>query len=132
PLYWILLLTLVFTAWGMSSGHVRISAGDATTGGKQAWLTSEFAVAQLLTLVVFLLYSFFIAVGAGMAIIQDDELKVGELLHATSLRPAEYVWGKFLAVLVSFGVMLALQLACTMFFNHVPLDAKTAELRGPF
>ena len=34
-----------------------------------------------------------------MAVIHDDECRVGELLHATPLRPGEYIWGKFLAVL---------------------------------
>ena len=36
-----------------------------------------------------------------MAVIHDDECRVGELLHATPLRPGEYIWGKFLAVLAS-------------------------------
>lgn len=132
PLFWILLLLVGFTAYGLSSGKLQIASGDATVGGQKAWITSEFAVAQMLTLVVFLAYTFFIAVAAGMSVIQDDELKVGELLHATPLRPREYVWGKFLAVLFSFVAVLAVHLLCMIFFNQVMPNAKAAEIRGPF
>src|SRR5262249_26986875 len=126
PLFWILLAILGLSAWGLSSGVMMIRSGDSSVGGTKAWITSEFAVAQLLCAFVFLFFSFFLAVAAGMAVIHDDELKVGELLHATPLRPGEYVWGKFLAVLVSFFAVLCLHLLFMMFFFHVPLDAKTA------
>src|SRR5437899_2143437 len=89
PMFWILLLVLGLSAYGLSTGNLRIASGDSTVGGQKAWITSEFAAAQMLTLVVFLFYSFFVAVAAGMGVIHDDELKVGELLHATSLRPGE-------------------------------------------
>jgi ABC-type transport system involved in multi-copper enzyme maturation permease subunit len=132
PMFWILLLTLGLTAFGLSSGKVQIASGDSTVGGQKAWITSEFGVAQLLTLVVFLLYSFFIAVLAGMGVVHDEELKVGELLHATPLRPGEYVWGKFLAVLGLFLAVLGFQLLAMMFCNHLVPDAKAIEVRGPF
>src|SRR5579871_2411862 len=106
PLFWILVIGILVTSYGLSGGNLRISSGDSTVGGTKAWITSEFAVAQILTLLVFVFYSFFIAVAAGMTTIRDDELKVGELLHATSLRPREYIWGKFLAVLLSFALVL--------------------------
>src|SRR6516162_4816038 len=99
PLFWILILIVGLTAYGLSQGNVRIASGDSTIGGQKAWITSEFASAQMLSIVVFLIYSFFFTVAAGMAVIHDDELKVGELLHATPLRPSDYVWGKFLGLL---------------------------------
>ena len=43
-----------------------ISTGDSTIGGtEKAWITSEFAVAMMLPIVTFLLYSFFVAVASG-------------------------------------------------------------------
>jgi ABC-type transport system involved in multi-copper enzyme maturation permease subunit len=132
PLFWILILIIGLTAWGLSTGRMQIASGDSRVGGTKAWITSEFAAAEMLTLVVFLVYMFFIAVAAGMTIIRDDELKVGELLHATSLRAGEYVWGKFLAVLLSFFAVLVIHLGAMMFFNHVLPNAQAAEVRGPF
>ena len=132
PLFWILVFGLLLLTYGLTNGKVRINSGDSTVGGTKAWLTSEFAVAQVLTMMVFIFYSFFIAVAAGMTIIRDDELKVGELLHATSLRPKEYVWGKYLAVLASFMIVLIIHLAAMMFFNHIFPNAKADELRGPW
>jgi ABC-type Na+ efflux pump permease subunit len=132
PLFWIFGIGLLLTSYGLSSGNMRIQSGDSTVGGTKAWLTSEFAVAQLLSMIVFVYYSFFIAVAAGMAVIRDDELKVGELLHATSLRPKEYVWGKFSAVLVSFIAMLIIHLYAMMFFYHIFPNSKAVEFRGPW
>jgi ABC-type Na+ efflux pump permease subunit len=132
PLIWILIFVVGLVAWGMSNGNLRISSGDSMVGGDKAWITSEFAVAQVLTLVCFLLYPFFIAVTAGMTIIRDDELKVGELIHATPLTAGEYVWGKFLAALVTFFFILAAQVGVMIFFNHEMPNEKAQEMRGPF
>src|SRR6516225_7382268 len=81
PLYWILILIVVLMSWGLSTGSVQIRSGDSSVGGTKAWITSEFAMAQIETVLVFVAYSFFLAVAAGMTIIQDDEWRVGELLH---------------------------------------------------
>jgi ABC-2 type transport system permease protein len=132
PLYWILILILGLTAWGLSTGTMQIASGDSRVGGTKAWITSEFAVAQMLTMIVFLGYTFFVAVGAGMPVIHDDELKVSELLHATPLRVGEYVWGKFAAVLACFLAVLGLHLLCMMFFNQVVPNERSLEIRGPF
>src|SRR6516162_11261278 len=78
PLFWILVVVLGLTAWGLSTGTMQIATGDSRVGGTKAWITSEFAVGHMLSLVVFLFYTFFIAVGAGMPVIRDDELKVGD------------------------------------------------------
>jgi len=132
PMLWILVLVLVVMAWGMSSGDMRISSGDTSVGGQQAWITSQFANAYVLSISVFTFYTFFIAILAGMAVIRDDELKVGEVLHATPLTPGEYVWGKLLAVVVAFSGVLAVHLLAMVFFNHVVPNSEAAEIRGPF
>ena len=111
---------------------MQIETGDSRVGGTKAWITSEFAVSQTLALFVFLFYGFFIAVAAGMPIIRDDELKIGELLRSSSLTVGEYVWGKFSAVLLAFLVVLALHLAAMMFFNHLVPNQQSLEIRGPF
>ena len=111
PLYWIWIIVLGFFAWIASEGAMRIQTGDASVGGTKAWVTSEFAVAQNLAIFVPLLYCFFIAVAAGMPIIRDRELKIGAVLHATPLRPSEYVWGKLAAAVVSFIAVLFLHVA---------------------
>jgi ABC-2 type transport system permease protein len=132
PLFWILILLLILLTWGLSTGSVQISSGDASVGGKRAWLTSEHSVAFMLAMLVAILYSFFGSIGAGMAIVADDEAKVTDLLLATPLKPAEYVWGKFLAILIGFFAALGIHLLLTMFFNHVMPNPDAAEIRGPF
>ncbi|MFN0242342.1 MAG: ABC transporter permease/M1 family aminopeptidase [Planctomycetota bacterium] len=132
PLFWILVLLLAVTAYFLTSGNVQLASGDSDVGGTKAHLTSEFALARILVLLVFLLYTFFVAVGAGLVVIRDEETKVGEVLHGTPLTTSEYVWGKFLAVLTAFTVVLAVQLGCHMLSQHVLADAETAEFIGPF
>jgi ABC-type Na+ efflux pump permease subunit len=109
-----------------------MGSGDARVGGHKAWLTSEFALAQTLIMLTSLIYVFFVSVAAGMAIIRDDEMKVGELLHSTPLKPAEYVWGKYLAVLASFVAVLILQVGFAMLCNHVLPHGTNADDIGPF
>ena len=131
PMFWILMLILALTTWGLSTGGLTISSGASQVGGDKAWINSEFAITQLLVLVVFLLYSFFASIAGGTAVINDDEHQVQELLHSTPLRPAEYVWGKFLGVLASFALVLAIQLLLTiLFFQFYPTD-NADEIRGP-
>lgn len=133
PLFWIWVGILVLTAWGLSGGFLRIQSGEAQVGGTEAWITSQFAVAQMLAVTVFVFYAFFMAVAAGMAVIQDeDEWGVGELLHATPLRPAEYVWGKASALFVAFAAVLAIHVGASVVFNHVVPHPENPELFGPF
>ncbi len=132
PMTWILVLIMGFMVWGLSSGAARIQSGDASVGGSKAWITSEFAIGMTVCVTVFLFYTFFVAVAAGMAVIQDDERKVGEILHATPLTPHEYVWGKLLAVLAVFAGVLAIQQLFSMFCYHLLPNAKADEIRGPF
>jgi len=132
PMTWVLVLIMVLSLWGFSTGNVRIESGDASVGGTKAWITSEFAIAFTLSVAVFLFYTFFIAVAAGMSVIQDDERKVGEILHATPLTPHEYVWGKLLAVIAVFTVILFGLQPWAMLCNQVFPNAKADEIRGPF
>ena len=126
-------LAVVFLlAWGLSSGVVRIQSGDSTVGGQKAFVTSEFAVAQLLVILVSLIYGFFASVISGMSVIHDEECRIGEILHATPLKPGEYIWGKFLAVLAVSMLVLGLHLAMMMFFSHGLPAGESAEYRGAF
>jgi hypothetical protein len=131
PLFIVWVLILGFSAWGFSTGTMQIRSGDATVGGTKAYVTSEFAVAMQLAVGTILFYGFFVSVAAGMSIIQDDQWRVGELIHATPLRPGEYVWSKFAAVLAACLLVLGLHLAAMLFFNHVLPNSQSQEMRGP-
>jgi ABC-2 type transport system permease protein len=131
PLFWMMLLILGFFAFIMPSGNATISSGNAAVGGTKAWITSEFAVTQLIAMLVTILYAFFISVSAGMTVIRDQDLKISELLHSTPLTAGEYIWGRFLAQLATFVTVLAMHLGLMMFFNHgLPHPGK--EILGPF
>ncbi len=132
PLFWLWALVLIFTALGLSNGQVGISSGDSTVGGTKAHITSEFTVAMHLGIFTTFFYSFFIAVAAGMTLIQDEEWKLEDLLHATPLRTGEYIWAKFAAVLVGCLIILAIHLAATAFFYQVLPNSEAHEFRGPF
>jgi ABC-type transport system involved in multi-copper enzyme maturation permease subunit len=131
PLFWVLVVILGFFAWMMPGGNATISSGNSAVGGTKAWITSEFANAQLLAMLVSILYAFFVSVGAGMSVIRDEELKVGEVLHATPLTPREYMWGKFTAQVVTVLGVLALHLATMAAFNH-GIPRPGSEIIGPF
>ena len=85
PLFWLMILLVAFFSWELSQGHASIGSGDARVGGTKAWITSEFALSQLMILMVSIIYSFFVSVGAGMSLIRDADQNVGELLHSTRL-----------------------------------------------
>jgi len=132
PLFWFLVGILVLATGLFSTGSLSISSGDSSVGDTKAWITSEFNFAFLLVMLVTILYSFFDSIASGMAVISDDEARVGEILHSTSLRPGEYVWGKFLAILTGFVAVFGIHLLLAMFFNHLVPNAKAAEIQGPF
>ncbi len=132
PLLWFLVAIIAFMAWSFSSGMARISAGDSDVGGVKAFLNSEFAIAQQMVVLVAMFYAFFIAVAAGLVVITDEELKVGEVLQATPLTVGEYIWGKFIAVMTTFFLVLALNVLLSTFFFHAIPSAKYAEMRGPW
>jgi ABC-2 type transport system permease protein len=132
PLYWVLILLTGYFSWELSGGQASMSSGDARVGGTKAWITSEFALAQLLIMMVSIIYAFFVSVGAGMSLIRDEDQKVGELLHSTRLSPGEYAWGKYLALLASFLWVLATQLTLLAIFNHVLPHGENRDSIGPF
>lgn len=132
PLTWVVLLLLALLAWGLAAGNVTIQAGDSDTGGKKAWMNSAFALARILCVVGALLYTFFVAVAAGMVVIQDDEEKVGDLLHATPLTTREYVWGKWLATMATWTLVLAAELAFHALAAAFLTGDDQAEYVGPF
>ena len=126
PLFWIWTMILVLGAWGMSTGTLIIQSGDSSVGGTKAWITSEFAVAKQLSILTLILYAFFLAIAAGMTIIQDAEWRLGDLLHATSLeaqgiRLGQVRGGCWPAVL---GVLAIHLLAMVFFFQVLPGDAE--------
>src|SRR5512139_2576717 len=118
PLFISLAIFLALTAFGLASGRMSISSGESTVGGTKSWITSEFAQTQMTTYLVVLYYSFFIAVSAGLALLKDRDAKVDAILHSTPMTAAEYVWGRFLAVVASFIVVMLWQAAMLAFFNH--------------
>jgi len=133
PLFWIWLLVLLLLAWGMSTGSVRIQTGDTQVGGTRAWITSEFALAQILSATIFTFYVFFVAALAGTTVVQDeDEWRVGPLLHATPLTAGEYIGGKALAVLATILVVLVAHLGFMALFNHLVPTVGHADIHGPF
>lgn len=132
PLFWIFLFVLGLMAYGLSTGNVRIISGESEVGGTKAWLTSEFNVTMMFTFLSLLLYGFFVSVAAGMSVLHDDDLKVGAVLHATPLKPSEYYFGKFAAVMITFVAILALHVLLMMFFGHVAPNENADEIRGPF
>ncbi|MEW6074009.1 MAG: M1 family aminopeptidase [Planctomycetota bacterium] len=132
PIFWIWIVVVVLVAFGMSQGAVKVQSGDADIGGTKAWVSSEFNLSMILGILVPVLYTFFLAVAAGMPLIRADELRVAELLHSTALRPGEYVWAKFLAPLSAALLVLAVHLGAAMLFNHQRADATDWENVGPF
>lgn len=132
PLFFMLVLVVVAATWGVATGHMRISSGDASVGGKQAWITSEYSNALLFCYLTMLFYAFFVAVAAGTTLVHDDDLRVGEVIHTTGLRPRQYVWGKFVGNTLAFLLVLAVQVIVTMLCEHVlPID-DADKIRGPF
>ena len=107
PMFWVWFILFALMIWGLANGNLRIqTSGDSSVGGKKQWLTSEFSFAQLQTAMNLILSGFFVAIGAGLCVIRDDELKVHPLLLSTRLTPREYVWGKFVGSVLSMMLVI--------------------------
>jgi len=134
PMVWTLLALVLLMTWGISEGFVQVAlgSGDASVGGKKAFLTSEFAVTQIMTVFTFSIYTFFVAAAAGLSVIRDDEARALEVLLSTPLQPTEYAWGKFAGVILAFLVVLGLNVTFLIFFLSVLPNADMLETRGPF
>ncbi len=103
PLFWVLLADpRLSSPTGSPRAMPRSARGTARWAAPRRGSPRSSRSSQLVAMLVGIIYAFFVAVAAGMTVIRDDELKVGELLHATPLTPAEYVWGKYAATLASF------------------------------
>jgi len=131
-LFWVWVLVVLLMAWTFSTGKVNIQSGDSSVGGVKAHNTSELAISFQLCILTTMIYGFFVAVAGGMAVIHDDECQIGEVLHATPVRPGEFIWGKFLAVAATALIVLAIHLAAMMVCNHVLPAGAAREFRGPF
>src|ERR1700681_2126725 len=132
PLFLIWAALMAWNGWLMSRGNWFFRSIDTSLGGTKAWVDSEFQITYVFGLIGFFLIAFFVAVGTGTPLVRDDELNVGPLLHSTPLRPAEYVWGKFLAALLaSLAAVAFLPLAPAIFSHFLP-DPSHPEFYGPF
>src|SRR6185503_12254358 len=47
PLFWFLILVIGFMTLELSRGHARLGSGSTSVGGGKAFITSEFAIAQI-------------------------------------------------------------------------------------
>jgi ABC-2 type transport system permease protein len=131
PIVWVWWLILFLFSWGFSRGSVTIGAGDSTVGGAKAWITSQFALAQVMGTTTLLFHGFFVAILCGMPILRDDDVRIGAILHTTLLRKREYVAGKYLASLTICGMMLLGNIVLLALFNHIVPNG-IPEIRGPF
>ena len=132
PLFIVWALILVLCRLG-NVDRVDDDPDPATrrSGGTKAFVTSEFAVAMQVAVVTLLFYGFFVAVAAGMTVIQDDQWRMGELIHATPLRPVSTSGASSRPCWPAVRLILALHLAAMLFFNHVLPNAEAQEMRGP-
>ncbi|MBV6522103.1 MAG: hypothetical protein MNPFHGCM_02249 [Gemmatimonadaceae bacterium] len=134
PLVWIMVILIGLLVWGISVGGVQIviGSGDASVGGRKAFLTSEFAISQIVAVLSYTLYLFVVSAAAGLSVIRDSDAGVLELLNATPLTPGEYAWGKFIGTVAAFLAVLVLQLLLMMAFLQWIPNADMLETRGPF
>ncbi len=132
PLFWIWNSLVVLSVMVLAAGVLRIKSGADIAGGMQAHITSQFGNAFDLTLFVPMLFPLFVAVVAGMAVQRDGELRLEQLLHSTVLRPSEYVWGNFLAAIVTSFTVLAFLGGLSALFKHSMTLSSSPELVGDF
>lgn len=132
PLFLIFWAIMALNGGCQSRGNWAFRSIDTSLGSPRSWVDSEFQTAYIYALIGYFIISFFVAVAAGMPLIRDTELKVGDLLHSTSLRPSEYVWGKFLAALAACFVALLVLPLSTGIFSHFLPDSGSPDIYGPF
>jgi hypothetical protein len=132
PSYWFLLGFLTLAAWGFSEGAVTISSGDATAGGARSHITSVFAQTMFQSILITGVGAWFLAIAAGLVLIRDAELRIGEILHSTRLTAREYAWGGFTGAVAAFLVIWGLFLALSVGFNHILASGEDVRHIGPF
>ncbi|MFL6195980.1 MAG: ABC transporter permease subunit [Thermoanaerobaculia bacterium] len=132
PLFVIFALVMLINGYWQSRGNWILRSIDTSLGTPKSWVDSEFQTAYIYALISFYLVGFFVAVGAGMPLIRDAEAKIVDLLHTTPLRPAEYVWGKFLAALSAIFLAVLVLPVSTGILSHFAPDPGLLEGYGPF
>ncbi len=132
PLFLIFAAVMVLNGYWMSRGIWVFRSINTSLGSPRAWVDSEFQTAYVYALINYFMIAFFVAVAAGMPLIRDAEQKVGDLLHTTSLRPSEYMWGKFLAPLISSLIAVLVLPVSTGILSHFLPDPGAPGLYGPF
>jgi ABC-2 type transport system permease protein len=131
PLYLLWALFLGYNAYLMSRASWIYRSIDTSVGTQVSWVNSEFQIAFVFALIVFLMIAFLVALAAGMPSVRDSSTRVDELLHATPLSVREYVWGRFLGSLLGILAVLAFFAVSLLFFNHVLPDSGVPESYGP-
>ena len=132
PSYWVLLAVLGLVAFGFSQGNVTISSGETMAGGLRSHITSVAAQSMFQSILITAMGVWFLAIGAGLVLIRDAELRVGEIIHGTRLTAREYVWGSFAGAVAAFLVIWGLHLALSIGFNHVLATGADTSHVGPF
>ncbi|MDE0179494.1 MAG: M1 family aminopeptidase [Gammaproteobacteria bacterium] len=132
PSYWLLLGVLGLVAFGFSQGNVTIQSGEATAGGLRSHITSVAAQSMFQSVLITAMGVWFLAIGTGLVLIRDAELRVGELIHGTRLTAREYVWGSFAGAVAAFGVIWGLNLVLSIGFNHLLATGADTPHIGPF
>lgn len=122
--FWVL-AALVF--WlGYYQGHAD-AAHEGMAHGAGVFANCEASVAMVFPFTWVQFNAFFMAVAAGFAVSRDDQHLVGPLLHATPLRPWEYVWAKFASVVAAYLLLHLVQCASLAIFSAYPPHGN-----GPF
>ena len=119
-------------AFVLSQGVETISSGESIAGGERTHLTSVFGQSRIQPLMILSFGAWFLAIFSGLAVIQDVELQVVEVLNSTRLTPREYVWGKFSGGVAAFVLIWMLYLGMSMGFNHILQGGRGADYIGPF
>jgi ABC-type transport system involved in multi-copper enzyme maturation permease subunit len=132
PLFWIWFALLGWNAWLISNSSWIIRSVDTSVGTEKSFVNSEFQLAFVFSLMCFLMLGLFVAIIAGTPILRDSQYRVGEIIHATPLRPSEYIWGKYLAALATCLVAILLFVLTVILLTDVIPNPAAAEFHGPF
>ena len=132
PFYWIWFVLMLWNAWLMSMGIWFIRSVDTAVGTEKSFVNSEFQIAFVFALLPGLLLGLFMAIATGTPLIRDAQQKVNDILNTTSLRPWEYIWGKFLAAMASSLSVIVLFVLSAILLNEVIPNPISADIHGPF
>ena len=132
PLFWMWYVLLAWNAFLISNSAWIIRSVDTAVGTEKSFVNSEFQIAFVLSLMCFLMLGLFVAIIAGSPILRDSQYRVGEIIHATPLRPSEYIWGKYLSSLATCLVAILLFLLTLILLTDVIPNPAAAEFHGPF